>query len=245
MTLLPETGVRALLLAAGLGTRLRPLTRSIPKCLVPVQGRALLAYWLDHLLAAGTCDRVLVNTHYFAARVRHHVAGSRWAARVDIVHEPELLGTAGTVKANRRYFGAESFIVAHADNLTTFDTAGLLAGHSERPPHCVMTMLTFRADNPRQCGIVKLDGRGVVAGFHEKAENPPGDLANAAVYVLSPEAADLVAAIPGEVIDFSTQVIPCLVGRIFTVENRGYHRDIGTIESLRQANADFPGRGMG
>ena len=236
--------MRALLLAAGLGTRLRPLTRSIPKCLVPVQGKALLDYWLDHLLAAGTFDRVLINTHHFADRVRDHIAASRWAARVDIVHEPELLGTAGTVKAHRCYFGADSFVVAHADNLTTFDAAALLAGHCQRPAHCVLTMLTFRTDNPRQCGILELDESGVVVGFHEKTEHPPGDLANAAVYVMSPQAADLVAAMPGQVIDFSTQVIPALVGRIFTVENRFYHRDIGTLESLRQANADFAARRM-
>lgn len=231
--------MRALLLAAGLGTRLRPLTQSIPKCLVPVQGRPLLDYWLEHLLDGSDFERVLINTHYFADRVRSHVAASRWASRVDLVYEPELLGTAGTIKANRGYFGSESFLVGHADNLTTFDVSSFLNGHSQRPPLCVMTMLTFRADNPRQCGILELDDRGIVIGFHEKVDNPPGDLANAAVYLLSSEAADFVATMTGPVIDFSTEVIPHLVGRIYAVENRGYHRDIGTIESLRQANVDF------
>jgi mannose-1-phosphate guanylyltransferase len=231
--------LRALLLAAGLGTRLRPLTHSIPKCLVQVQGRALLDYWLDHLLADGTFERVLINTHYFADRVRDHIAASRWAARVDLTHEVELLGTGGTVKANRAYFGSQSFLVAHADNLTTFDKGEFLADHFRRPSDCLMTMLTFRADNPTQCGVLELDGRGVVVGFHEKVANPPGNLANAAVYMLAPEALDFVVNAPGSVIDLSTQIIPRLVGSIFTVENRGYHRDIGTIESLQRANADL------
>ncbi len=230
--------MRALLLAAGLGTRLDPITRSVPKCLVPIRGRPLIDYWFDHLFASGLVERVLVNTHYLAYQVQDHVAHSRWAARIDLVHEAELLGTAGTIKANRDYFGSEDFLVAHADNLTTFDVAQFVAAHAARPAHCALTMLTFRTDDPRSCGIVELGASEVVVGFHEKVDDPPGNLANAAVYLLTPEVADFTARSGGRMIDFSTQIIPHFVGRIFAVVGRGYHRDIGTIESLRRANED-------
>jgi mannose-1-phosphate guanylyltransferase len=230
--------MRALLLAAGLGTRLHPITESVPKCLVPVRGRPLIDYWFDHLFASAMVERVLVNTHYLARQVEDHVANSDWAKRIDLVHESELLGTAGTIKANRHYFGSGELLVAHADNLTTFDVGHFFAAHAARPARCAMTMLTFRTDDPRSCGIVELDASDVVIGFHEKVEDPPGNLANAAVYVFTPEVADFVARLDGHVIDLSTEIIPHFVGRILAFDGRGYHRDIGTIESLRRANED-------
>ena len=134
--------MRALLLAAGLGTRLRPITDTIPKCLVPVAGRPLLDYWFDLLFAAGV-ERALVNTHYFADRVQQHIAGSPWKARIDQIYETELLGTGGTFVANRNWFGPGAFLLAHADNLTDFDLAAMQAKHAARPAGCVMTMLAF------------------------------------------------------------------------------------------------------
>lgn len=101
--------MRALLLAAGLGTRLYPITRSVPKCLVSIRGRPLIDYWFDHLFASGKFERVLVNTHHLAEQVRDHIAQSPWATHIDLVHESELLGTAGTIKANRGYFGNDFF----------------------------------------------------------------------------------------------------------------------------------------
>jgi mannose-1-phosphate guanylyltransferase len=230
--------MKALLLAAGLGTRLRPITETIPKCLVPIHGRPLLDYWLDLLLEAGI-ERVLVNTHWRAEQVERHIAGSRWSSRVDLFHEPQLLGTGGTILANRNCFRGAPFLVAHADNLTDFDVSRLTAVHRDRPVGCAMTMLAFRTDNPRSCGIVELNSRGVVSAFHEKAENPPGNLANAAVYILEPEVITAIAGVGRPFVDFSTDVIPRFVGRIFHLETRGYHRDIGTVESLDRAHAEF------
>jgi mannose-1-phosphate guanylyltransferase len=230
--------VRALLLAAGMGTRLRPLTDTIPKCLAPIHGRPLLDYWLE--LACPAVERVLVNTHYLADQVRDHVNSSAWKTHVDLVHEPELLGTAGTLAANRAWFGAGPALLAHADNLTDLDVGALASAHTARAPDCVMTMLTFEADDPRSCGIVDLDERGVVQGFFEKVPDPPSNLANAAVYVLEPEALDFVASLPRPFIDFSTQVIPALIGHIQATPHRGYHRDIGNPQSLALAEAEFP-----
>lgn len=231
--------MRALLLAAGLGTRLRPLTDGVPKCLIPIHGVPLIDYWFA-LLFTGGIERVLVNTGHLAERVETHLQACRWRDRVDSVHEPELLGTGGTVLANRAWFTGDAFLVAHADNLTRFDLEGLRARHKVRPRGCAITMMTFTTDNPRSCGIVEEDANGIVVGFHEKVADPPGTHANAAVYVFEPEVVALMAGLGQRVIDLSTEVIPRFIGRIVTFHNNGYHRDIGTPESLRLARAEFP-----
>ncbi|MDU6727516.1 MAG: nucleotidyltransferase family protein, partial [Bradyrhizobium sp.] len=159
--------MRALLLAAGIGSRLRPLTNTTPKCLVRVHDRPLLDYWLD-LVFEGGVERALLNTHWLAEQVQAHVAQSRWRDRIDLVHEDELLGTGGTVLANRAWFADQPFLVAHADNLTDFDVEGLLAAHRNRPSGCIMTMLAFRTDDPSSCGILELDQQNRVLAFHEK-----------------------------------------------------------------------------
>jgi len=233
--------MRALLLAAGVGSRLLPITATTPKCLVTINGRPLLDYWLELLFGAGI-ERVLINTHWLAEQVHAYVKASRWASRIDLVHEHELLGTGGTVLANRQWFQGRPFMLAHADNLTDFDVAGLIAAHRIRPPGHLMTMLGFRTDDPRSCGILELDDRRTVMAFHEKVENPPGNLANGAVYIFEPEIIDAIAGLGNSVIDLSTEIIPKFMGRILCVETNSYHRDIGTLESLSRADSEFDKR---
>lgn len=230
--------MRALLLAAGLGTRLRPITDYVPKCLVPIHGKPLLEYWLDMLLPNGI-ERVLVNTHYLPDPVRAFVAGSPWRESVDMVHEEVLLGTGGTVLKNRDFLDGGPFLVAHADNLTRFDVEAFIRAHANRPFGIDLTMMTFDTDVPQSCGIVELDGREVVIGFHEKVATPPGNHANAAVYIFEPSVIDYLASTGEEVIDISTEVLPRYLGRMLAFHNSDYHRDIGTPESLALAEREF------
>ena len=230
--------MRVLLLAAGVGSRLMPYTATTPKCLIEINDRPLLDYWLELLFDAGI-ERVLINTHYLAEQVNAHVKASRWASKIDLVYEAELLGTGGTVLANRVWFQGKPFVLAHADNLTDFDVAGLIAAHQARPADHLMTMLAFRTDDPQSCGILELDDRQTVVAFHEKVANPPGNLANGAVYVFEPEVIDIIAARGTPVVDLSTEIIPGFVGRILSVETNGYHRDIGNPEALSRARAEF------
>jgi mannose-1-phosphate guanylyltransferase len=236
--------MRALLLAGGIGSRLRPLTETVPKCLVPIHGRPLLDYWFDQLFEAGI-ERALVNTHWLAPAVEAHVRASRWASRLDLVHEPVLLGTGGTINANRDYFGGDAFIVAHADNLVSFSVANLLAAHAGRAADTDITMLAFETDDPRSCGILECDAVGRVKAFHEKVENPPGTLANGAVYVVEETVVHFIAAKGKAFVDFSTEVLPAFVGRIQMWKTDGYHRDIGNIESLKRAEREFVPRQRG
>ncbi len=232
--------MRALLLAAGVGSRLRPVTDTTPKCLVPIHGKPLLDYWLELLFADDLIERAIINTHHLAHTVAAHMAASPWRGRVDLVHEAELLGTGGTLKANRPLYGGDDLLVAHADNLTDFDVAGLIAAHRRRPSGVALTMLAFRTDAPRTCGILERDGQGIVRAFHEKVANPPGNLANAAVYIVTPEVIAAAEAVPRAFVDLSTEVIPGFLGRILAVETTGYHRDIGNLESLERARREFP-----
>jgi mannose-1-phosphate guanylyltransferase len=112
--------------------------------------------------------------------------------------------------------------------------------HAGRPAGCAITMLAFRTDAPHSCGILETDARGVVRAFHEKVANPPGNLANAAVYIFDPEVVAFAARLGRPVVDLSTEVIQHFLGRILSVETRGYHRDIGTPEALALAEAEWP-----
>jgi mannose-1-phosphate guanylyltransferase len=230
--------MRALLLAAGLGTRLKPLTNYLPKCLIPIHGRPLLDYWLESLVTHGV-NEILLNTHYFSSLVVDYVQRSSWAHNVTMVHEDQLWGTGGTILANRNFFREQAFLVAHADNLTIFDPLAFFKQHGERPPEAALTMMVFETPDPKSCGIVALDQRGMVTSFHEKVASPPGNLANAAVYILVPSVLDFMASLGKAEIDFSNEVIPHFMGRIQTHSNAAYHRDIGTVASWMEAHEDF------
>jgi len=234
--------VRAVLLAAGLGTRLRPLTDQTPKCLVPIHGVPLLAYWLDALFASGQIERVLINTHHLAGQVEAFVANSPWRDQIDLVHEAQLHGTGGTLLANRAWFGNEAFLVIHADNLTDASVGSLIEAHQTAGADILITLLAFRTATPQHCGIVEVDNGSRVTGFYEKVEHPPGNLANGAVYVFSPKVLDHMAAKRQSQLDLSTEVIPDLLPHVLAVEHTGFFLDIGSPAALEQAQLTFPRR---
>ena len=229
--------VRALLLAAGLGTRLQPLTHSCPKCLMPIGGRPLLEHWLCVLYKNGITN-VLVNIHHHRTLVESFLARNQFQGWVYGAYEPRLLGTAGTLRQNREFFEDQPVLLIHADNWCQCDFSEFLGFHSNRrPPGTSITMMTFRTSSPATCGIVEVDGKGVVQNFHEKIDDPPGNLANGAVYLLEPEVSAWIREHP-LVKDFSTEVVPQFLGRIATWQNRGIHRDIGVIRSFLAAQFD-------
>jgi len=228
------------LLAAGLGTRLRPLTDVLPKCLVPILGRPLLEYWLRDLGRAGVTP-IVVNTHHHSDLVEHYLERSPFAAHAVATRERVLLGTGGTLVENARRFAEGPLLVAHADNLSLFDPKELVAAHGQRPREAALTMMTFETDRPESCGIVTTDGRGLVDGFHEKIADPPCNRANGAVYVVEPEVVAYAKALGKRVIDVSTEILPHFVGRMWTWHNEAYHRDIGDLASWRTAQREFPG----
>jgi D,D-heptose 1,7-bisphosphate phosphatase len=231
--LLMVASVKALLLAGGLGTRLRPVTDTIPKCLVPIAGRSLLDYWIERLTEAGITE-ARINTHAHAEQVREYIGSVNAEGRVRLAesHEPELLGSAGTIAANADLADdVEDVVIIYADNLSDIDLHPLLAFH--RWHGDPMTMMLFRAPNPRACGIAELDAQDRVVSFVEKPDRPASDLANAGLYVATATAYREIAEM--QAFDLGFDVLPRFVGRMRGWVWGGYHRDIGTLDALEAA----------
>ncbi|XOV79276.1 MAG: nucleotidyltransferase family protein [Aestuariibacter sp.] len=230
--------MKVVLLAAGLGSRLRPITNNIPKCLVPINGKPLLNYWLEMFAENAEIDEIIINCFYLKNLVFKFI-NDNWlhCKKITLINEEQLLGTAGTlVNLSPRIQGQKTLVV-HANNLSFFDLNTFIIAHKNRPAYCDMTMMLFRTDSPSSCGIVELNHESVVDNMHEKVINPPSDLANAAIYILEPQVTKWL--VTSSAIDISNDVIPHFFGRIFTWENRTYHRDIGTPESLELANLEL------
>jgi len=231
--------MKAFLLAAGEGTRLRPLTDTTPKCLVPIDDKPLLRIWLEALQHAGV-NAVLLNTHHLADVVRDYVASEPVPGiSVRLFHEPVLLGSGGTVAANRDFVeGEDAFMIVYADNLTNAELRPLLDFHRERDSP--FTMALFETAQPTECGIASLDAQGRIVAFEEKPLHPEGNLANAGLYVAGPTVFDHLPE--GAYIDFGHDVLPALAGRMYGYQLDGYYCDIGTPERLaaaRQAWVDL------
>lgn len=230
--------MKAFLLAAGLGTRLRPITNTTPKCMLVIDDRPMLDIWLDAFDAAGV-DEVLVNLHHLPEAVTRHLTARTAPPSVRTVFEPELLGSAGTLLANRTWVeGEELFLACNADNLTDFDLRSLIDAHREHG--AIATLTVFRSENPSAGGVVELDASATVIGFAEKPNEPVSDLTNAGMYAFHPSVLDEIKDAPPA--DIGYDLLPRLVGQARAVLVEGYFRDVGTAEAYRQAREEWPAR---
>ncbi|MGH2695019.1 MAG: sugar phosphate nucleotidyltransferase [Actinomycetota bacterium] len=231
--------MKALILAGGLGTRLRPLTYSRPKHLLPIANRPHVDHVFE-LLARHGVHHVVLLTSYLAEAFAETIG--RVAERgtsIELTHEAEPLGTAGALKNAESFVGDETFLAVNGDVLTDVDIATVVAFHRDRRAEA--TILLTPVEDPSAFGVVPTDEEGRVLGFIEKP--PPGeaptDLINAGVYVLEPSVLDRVP--PGEVWSAERQLFPSLVAegaRVYAVAAPAYWMDIGTPEKYLQANLD-------
>lgn len=225
---------KAFLLAAGLGTRLRPLTDATPKCLVPIGGRPLLHWWLALCERLGVRE-VLINTHAHAEQVRDFVRARKTPLKVTLSHEETLLGSAGTLAANRAFAAGEpDFWIFYADTLIGPGLAPLASLHRARGAD--LTFGLFRSPNPASGGVVELAPDGRVRSFEEKPAAPKSDLVAAGVYVAGPA---LLAALPPSAGDLSRVVFPKLIGNAFGLVLDPVI-DLGTPESYARAQKEWP-----
>ena len=226
--------MKAILLAAGFGTRLRPLTDTTPKCLVPIKGKPLLQIWLERLSDAGI-GPFLINTHYLSDRVEAFVNSSPFKAQIELVHEKELLGTAGTLRKNIDFFDNDDGLLIHADNYCLADFNNFVEAHKRRPQSCLMTMMTFTTERPESCGIVETNDRRILVNFLEKVKDPPSNKANGAIYALSRELLRTIRTDFTHASDFSTEVIPSVLNKIYTYHTNDILVDIGSPEQYQKA----------
>ena len=228
--------IKALLLSAGLGTRLRPITNNTPKCLVDINNIPILEHWLLKLEKIGI-DEVLVNKHYFAEKVEKYLSKrAKSNLKITQVYEKDLYGTAGTLIKNKSFFYKSNVLFIHVDNYTTSDLRGLLDSFYNRPKKCLMTMLTFHALDPKSCGVIEVDNQGIVKSFYEKVNNPPSNLANGAIYLFNYKLIDWIVTRIPNCTDFSCEVIPLLLNKINIWNVDKFFIDIGTPNSLKIAN---------
>lgn len=235
--------MKALILAAGLGTRLRPLTDTIPKALVPIAGKPLLAYHLDTLRKHGI-EEVIVDVGYLADKVQDFVEqySAQYAGlRVVLSHDPDLVGSAGVVQMNRDRLQGEDFIVIYADNFTNIDYTKLLSAHRQRGAVC--TIACYYESHPESKGILVYDDNMRIQQFIEKPQphEVVSNFANAGVYVCSPELFEHIDKAFGEPYDFSRHLFPYLLKETVPLhahEVTEYFIDIGTPETYQKAQED-------
>ena len=229
-----------MILAGGLSTRLYPLTKSVPKPLVPIAGVPNAIHLMRYLKAYGY-DEIVINLHYLAdAIVRTLGDGSNYGVRLHYSYEPELLGSAGGLKKVQSFFDDGPFLVIGCDEVTDMRLDEVLAFHRER--ESIATLGLVECEEVDQYGVVVLGDRGKIVGFQEKP--PKGTersrLANTGVYFFSPEIFDWIPA--NEFYDFGKQVFPALqsAGEAFYgFDAKGtYWSDIGTPAEYRRASYD-------
>lgn len=229
-----------MILAGGLSTRLYPLTKQVPKPLVPVAGVANAAHLLRYLKAYGFND-VAINVHYLADAIVAALGdGSQFGVTLHYSYEPELLGSAGGVKKIQGFFGAEPFLVIGCDEVTDLRLDRLVEFHHQR--HALATIGLVECENVDQYGVVVVDECGKIVGFQEKPAKGTerSKLVNTGVYFFSPEIFNHIPS--GEFYDFGKQVFPSLQAageRFFGFDARGaYWADIGTPDEYRRASFD-------
>lgn len=228
---------KAFILAAGEGTRLRPITDRIPKCLVPIQGVPLLAIWLRACRCVGI-NEVLINLHAHTEKVLDFLAREDFGLRVRVVEEKSLLGSAGTLLANREWITPhESFWIFYADVLHRADLAQMAQFHERRRP--AATLGVYEVPDPSRCGIVSVGEDDTIRQFIEKPERAAGNLAFSGLMIASPCVLDLIPeCVPA---DLGFHVLPKLVGRMVAFPIRDYLIDIGTLENYQKAQSTWPG----
>jgi mannose-1-phosphate guanylyltransferase len=225
--------MRAMVLAAGLGTRLRPLTNEISKPMVPVLDRPVMEHIID-LLDKHGFDEVIANLHYFPDSIREH-----FGERIEYRFEPELLGTAGGVRGCADFFGGEAFLVISGDALTDIDLGALAARHRESGG--IATLAVKQVADTREFGVLLHDREGRITGFQEKpsADEALSDLGNCGIYVFNSEIFDYFPARP--FVDWAQDVFPVLLENdvpFHIHEVREYWNDIGSLSELRKGTFD-------
>jgi len=201
--------MKAMLLSAGLGTRLRPLTDRLPKCMVPVAGKPVLQWNIEWLRSQGVVDLV-VNLHHHPETVTGYFGdGNAFGVRLEYSFEPELLGTAGALWGARRFLSAPQFWVLYADNLVNCSLERMESLHLAHK--ATLTMGLFWREDVSASGVVGLDGNDRVTGFKEKpaAHEVLSHWVNAGIYLCEARVLEFIP--PGRTSDFGHDILPAML----------------------------------
>jgi mannose-1-phosphate guanylyltransferase len=231
--------MNAVLLIGGLGTRLRPLTLTTPKPLLPVLGRPFLAYQIEMLKTNGITEIVLCTAYKPEAFKRVFDNGERYGVHLNYVHEDTPRGTGGAIK-NAEAWAEKETLIFNGDILMDLDIKGLLSFHRERK--AALTIALTTVENPSAYGLIETDGQGRISRFLEKPkpEEVTCHTINAGAYIFSRE---IFAQIPpASVVSVERDIFPRLLANGFPcygLLSDGYWLDLGTIEKYAQAHKDI------
>jgi mannose-1-phosphate guanylyltransferase len=231
--------MKAMVLAAGKGTRLSPLTGEIPKPMAPVVGKPIIQHIFE-LLARTGVDEIHVNIHYLADAILGYYGEEALVAdtKVQFTQEDELMGTAGGVKRISDRFD-DTFVVVMGDALTDIDVQEVVSLHKKR--EALATLALMRVVDTSRYGVVELDADDTVLRFQEKPEpeEAVSNLANTGIYVFEPQALDYIPE--NTFFDFAEDVFPRLLEageKVVGYEGDFYWSDVGTLQSYMEAQRD-------
>ena len=233
--------MKAIVLAGGFGTRLRPLSCSRPKTLFPLANQPLIDYTLQNL-AQGGVDTIILSVYYMAENIVRYLGPTKYDMGILYSREQRPLGKGGGVKNAEDMLNGEPFIVINGDIITDLDLRRLISFHEEKGG--LATIALYQVKDPSRYGSVELDREGRITRFVEKPEPglAPSNLINAGIYVLEPEVLEYMP--PGKRFDTEVEVFPVLAQerKLFGFEFHGYWTDIGVPEEYLNANAAILGK---
>ena len=230
--------MKAIMLVAGKGTRLAPLTNYIPKCCLPIAGVPLLHIWLNRIMMLGIYD-VLLNPSHFPYYIKASVMSTILAhMRVHLHYEKEPLGTAQTLRKASKWIDGDDFLVIYGDVLTNLNIRNLIKTHRRR--RALITAFAYETTVPEEKGVFTVDSRGWATDFQEKPENPESNLAFSGVFVAK---AEFLEHIRKKDVDLGFDVLPRVIkdGKncFVYVDPTVYIKDIGTISDYLQCQTEW------
>lgn len=225
--------MRSFLLAAGKGTRLLPLTLEIPKCLVNIDKKPLLSYWLD-LFHKHRISKVYINSNHLHEKVVEFLKTVEAKVDIELCYEEKLLGSLGTLVVNKSEVMLESqILVCYADNLTNVDFSKFIEFHkSHKYP---ISIGLFEAQNPQECGILELDKDDIVVSFIEKPIVPKSNLANAGIYIFDTRILEDIQY-NGKLLDIAYDLLPKFINNMKGYKISEFIYDIGDLNKLEFAH---------
>jgi mannose-1-phosphate guanylyltransferase/phosphomannomutase len=236
--------MKAMILAAGVGSRLDPLTRNVPKPMVPIINQPVMEH-IVHLLVRHGFNEIYCNTHYLGDQIENYFhSGNSLGAQMKFNREDELMGTAGGVKRVAEetdfFSGDETFLVIGGDDLTGVDLSAMLKFHKAK--NSLATLALTTVTDPSQFGVVVLEEGGRIARFVEKPKpgTAPSNLVNMGVYLFEPQILDLIPS--GKFYDFGKELFPFLLEQkepFFGYTTNDYWRDVGNLREYRECHDDF------
>ena len=231
--------MKAFLLAAGKGTRLRPYTDTCPKCMMDINGKPLLQIWIEKFEETGI-DHVLINTHYLHKMVEDFIDKfkKKTPVKITLSHEKQLLGSGGTLKANKNFVDMEErFMVIYADNLTNTNLNEIIDFHKKslNKFNQIMTMGLFETSRPTQCGIAEISQEGKIESFIEKPKNPESNLANSGIYVCEKKFLNFFDKKDKPLLDIGFDILPLLNKKMMGFRLSGFIKDIGSVKNYKES----------